>query len=243
MKACFFSFVLLLPLVSGGEGLPEGVYGFSGQTRGVVSGVRDDGVHFRVGRVLRVWKNNKARAPEALNGRTVVLNWRSESTERHPLHRAFMSKLRPGMELTLELYNPKEGIWSVLELNEEQRVWAGRDAPREGERPREGDRDRPRETDRPREGREHHPEGERREGERDRPPHHHRPDLEPGEHRERPPHPPHRFAPPQVERELQRREVLVDLLREELRRSQQLNAELRHRMELLEARLSRLEKD
>ncbi len=131
----------------------------------------------------------------------------------------------------------------MLELNEEQRVWAGRDAPREGERPREGDRDRPRETDRPREGREHHPEGKRREGERDRPPHHHRPDLEPGEHRERPPHPPHRFAPPQVERELQRREVLVDLLREELRRSQQLNAELRHRMELLEARLSRLEKD
>lgn len=235
MKAWFLSFVLFLPLVSRGEGLPEGVYGFSGQTTGVVTAVRDDGVHFRVGRVLRVWKNNKARAPEALNGRAVVLNWRSESTERHPLHRAFMSKLRPGMELTLELYNPKVGIWSVLELNEEQRVWAGREAPREGDRrregdreregdrPREGDRERPRETDRPREESEHHREGERREAERDRPP--------------------HRFAPPQAERELERREVMIDLLREELRRSQQVNAELRHRMELLEARLSRLEKD
>ena len=35
---------------------------------------------------------------------------------------------------------------------------------------------------------------------------------------------------------------MIDLLRDELRRSQQLNAELRNRMQLLEQRLSKLEK-
>ena len=47
---------------------------------------------------------------------------------------------------------------------------------------------------------------------------------------------------PVVQRDADRREVLIQVLRDELRRSQELNAELRSRMQLLEQRLNKLEK-
>ena len=47
---------------------------------------------------------------------------------------------------------------------------------------------------------------------------------------------------PLVQRDADRREVLIQVLRDELRRSQELNAELRSRMQLLEQRLNKLEK-
>ena len=47
---------------------------------------------------------------------------------------------------------------------------------------------------------------------------------------------------PVAQRDLERREVLIQVLRDELRRSQELNAELRSRMQLLEQRLGKLEK-
>ena len=111
-----------------------------------------------------------------------------------------------------------------------------RDADREG-----GDaRPTPREGDRPR------PPFVRRDGEdgRNRPPF--RPPFNregAGRDRSPPPHLREGDRPsPELQREAQRREVMIQVLRDELRVSQQLNAELRHRMQLLEQRLSKLEK-
>lgn len=123
----------------------------------------------------------------------------------------------------------------------------------EGDRPppppnrREGDREsgvRPP----PREGERARPPFVRRGGEGDRPVQGRSPFPRETDGRERP----QRFLPQQgregrspsperIRQEQQRGDQMVGTLREELRRSQQLNAELRNRMQLLEQRLKRLE--
>jgi len=109
------------------EALPEGVRGFSGQVRGVVK-AKGDGNTFRfhVGRVLKVWKNNKAKNPEALAGRTVRVGPRwvqGENGKWHPLegHIAFIRQLKVGQELTLEIFNAEASHFNLLELSAEQR--------------------------------------------------------------------------------------------------------------------------
>jgi len=95
--------------------------GFSGQIRGVVVLAGDDGVAIRVARVLRTWKDNRARNPEALRGRTVVVG-PAEGNERHE---RFLSRLRTGSELSLEIRGGEGGGFRVLELSESQRRIAG----------------------------------------------------------------------------------------------------------------------
>jgi len=122
----------------------------------------------------------------------------------------------------------------------------------EGDRPppppncREGDREagvRPP----PREGDRGRPPFVRRGGENDRPVHGRPSFPRETDGRERPQrvHPQQlregRPSPERIREEQQRDDQMVGALRKELRRSQQLNAELRNRMQLLEQRLKKLE--
>ena len=134
------------------EGLPDGLKGFSGQVRGVVTAKGDRNTFdFKVGRLLRTWKNNKAENPELIVGRTVLVapRWaKGEDGKWRPveLHVAFIRTLVVGQELTLEIRNPELDHFAILELSEEQRVMARRSAEtgasperdREGVRPKEG---------------------------------------------------------------------------------------------------------
>lgn len=107
--------------------LPDGARGFSGQVRGVVAskGVKNS-FQYRVGRVIRVWKGNKAEKPEALVGRTVAVGPRWHKGEdgrwsQVPAHVAFIRRLEPGQEITLEICNSEMRHFEILELSGDQR--------------------------------------------------------------------------------------------------------------------------
>jgi len=114
------------------DALPEGLRGFSGQVRGVVTAKGDANViGFKVGRILRIWKGNKAEEPELILGRTVTVGPRwvkkeGANTEWRPLelHVVFLRKLEVGQELTLEIRTGDGGGFVILELNKEQREMA-----------------------------------------------------------------------------------------------------------------------
>lgn len=107
--------------------LPEGVRGFSGQVRGVIvaRGQKND-FTFKVVKVQRTWKNNKAKKPQLLAGRTVTVypRWaKNDQGKFQPskLHVGFIGTLKPKQELTLELINNERNAFSILELNADQR--------------------------------------------------------------------------------------------------------------------------
>ena len=109
------------------DSLPDGVKGFSGRVRGVVTAKGDKNTFtFKVARVLNVWKNNKAKDPEALAGRSVRVGPRwvqGENGKWHPvdIHVAFIRRLKVGEELTLEIFNAEANHFNILELSSEQR--------------------------------------------------------------------------------------------------------------------------
>jgi hypothetical protein len=132
-----------------GPPAPAGLGGFSGQVRGVVIGKGEhNAVTFKVARVIKVWKNNKATNPKALEGKTwpVAPSWHKVNGKWHPveMHLKFLRTLKPGEELTLELKHAEREYFAILELTKEQRERAeGDDGEKEehAEREREGERE------------------------------------------------------------------------------------------------------
>lgn len=113
------------------ESLPEGLRGFSGQVRGVVVNKGEkNSFSFKVSSVLQVWKNNKAKTPESIVGRTIQVSprWTKGGNDQwKPVenHVAFIHTLKPGQELTLEIRNEERAHFSILELSGEQRKAIG----------------------------------------------------------------------------------------------------------------------
>ena len=106
--------------------LPEGVRGFSGMVRGLVKEKGENNTFtFSVGRLLKVWKNSKAEHPEAIVGLTVRVGPRRVEGEGgwHPVERhvAFIQRLRPGDEISLEIFHHEGDGFCILELSAEQR--------------------------------------------------------------------------------------------------------------------------
>ena len=126
--ALLLSLAVVVMAREGDETLPEDLRGFSGQVRGVVAAGHDDNSFmFQVARVLKVWENNKAEAPRSLGGRTVRVGprWtKGDDGEWHPIegHVAYIGKLRPGQEMTLEIQNVERDHFQILELSREQRA-------------------------------------------------------------------------------------------------------------------------
>lgn len=130
---------------SASKAIPEGLMGFSGQVRGVVvAKEEEEAFSFKVGRLIRTWRDNKASEPRAIVGRTVrvVPRWiKGEGGGWRPygLSVAFIRLVKVGDEMTLELRHvegPRN--FQILELSGPQREMA-RGAERRDEPRREGD--------------------------------------------------------------------------------------------------------
>jgi len=125
--AAFLIVGALLEAAGAEEASPAGLVGFSGQTRGIVVEKGEESTFsFKVLRVLRVWKNNKAETPQALVGRTVPVGPRwvkgKDSTgHRAELQVALIKTLKAGEEITLELKHAERSHFAILELSAEQR--------------------------------------------------------------------------------------------------------------------------
>jgi hypothetical protein len=111
-----------------GPTLPDGLKGFSGQLQGVVAGVQEDGLGFqlKVDKVTKVWKNNKAKEPEAAVGKTLLINaqWvKGENGKWRPNenHVKFIKSLKADENLTIEVRNAEGQRLHILELSQEQR--------------------------------------------------------------------------------------------------------------------------
>jgi len=109
------------------ESLPDGVKGFSGRVRGVVTAKGEKNTFtIKVARVLEVWKNSKAKAPESLVGLSVRVGPRwvpGKNSKWRPveIHIAFIKRLKVGEELTIEIRNAEADHFNILELSGEQR--------------------------------------------------------------------------------------------------------------------------
>jgi len=107
--------------------LPKSLHGFSGMVRGVVVKKGDrNAFFFKVCRLVKTWKGNKAKNPRAIVGLTVKVGPRWKKGKRgkwHPLemHVAFIRMLKKGQELTLEIAHAERDVFHILELSEEQR--------------------------------------------------------------------------------------------------------------------------
>ncbi|MHC4605359.1 MAG: hypothetical protein ACYTAF_00295, partial [Planctomycetota bacterium] len=125
--------------------LPKGVIGFSGRVRGVVKGKLDKGGFlFYVGRILKTWKDNKARHPDKLKGMTIKIGPRWQKAKDGKWHQVeiqvlFIRKLKKNMEMTLEIAFAEGDWFHILELTEEQRAWARKKGDGGGDKYRGGD--------------------------------------------------------------------------------------------------------
>jgi hypothetical protein len=182
-----------------------------------------------VARVVQVWDGNRAEDPASLAGRLIGVGpTRAIEGEadvpRARLQGAFMKRLEPGAELTLEVHNPDGQGFQILELTEDQRALAravpAREVRQAAARPAESRgqavaRERAAMQARLEWGqleRREAPLREREQGGADV-----------------------RERVADMERALHARELLVEVLRDELRRVHGENAELRLRVERLEA--------
>jgi len=129
-----------MPLTAGEEGvmpretretekpsLPKSLYGFSGMVQGAVVSKGDGHTFtFKMKKLLRVWRDNKASNPAAIVGRTVHVGSRWVKNKRGKWHRveahvAFIRTLKPGQAMTLEIKHAERHMFAILELSEEQR--------------------------------------------------------------------------------------------------------------------------
>lgn len=112
-----------LPML-GQEKVEESMFsGFSGQVMARVEGIVSGGVRFRVLQVSRVWKNNQAKNTEGLIQKSILVR-ASGSKESREIQTAYMSGLRVGQTVPIEIKKKQVKYWEILELNAEQKKLA-----------------------------------------------------------------------------------------------------------------------
>ena len=112
-----------LPML-GQEKVEESMFsGFSGQVMARVEGIVSGGVRVRVLQVSRVWKNNQAKNTEGLIQKSILVR-ASGSQESREIQTAYMSGLRVGQTVPIEIKKKQVKYWEILELNAEQKKLA-----------------------------------------------------------------------------------------------------------------------
>jgi hypothetical protein len=94
--------------------------------RGKVVAKYDGRIVVAVEKVPRVWKTSKAKDPEALVGKKVVVRGSEEEGRYSRLVARFLAAVKPGETVTLDVAHKGEGeALTILELTEDQRerVW------------------------------------------------------------------------------------------------------------------------
>jgi len=95
-------------------GLQEGLDGFRGMLRGTVAAKGDRSFVLKVEKVLRVWKQNKARHPGAAVGQKLklVIGAEGRMAERHM---AIFKKLKVGDRVVVEAFHTEGNVLKVVE--------------------------------------------------------------------------------------------------------------------------------
>jgi hypothetical protein len=96
--------------------LPDPATSFAGMIRGFVVEKRDGQFVFKVGKVIRQWKQSKAEDAESLIGKNVLVK-----PGNHDSLRRFVAKVERGEELTLDVAHKDGEALTILELTEDQR--------------------------------------------------------------------------------------------------------------------------
>lgn len=116
-------FNTFLPML-GQEKVEESMFsGFSGQVMARVEGIVSGGVRVRVLQVSRIWKNNQAKNTEGLIQKSILVR-ASGSKESREIQTAYMSGLRVGQTVPIEIKKKQVKYWEILELNAEQKKLA-----------------------------------------------------------------------------------------------------------------------
>ncbi len=102
--------------------LPDPACCFAGMIQGKVVAKYNGDLVVAVEKVTRVWKTSKARDPEALVGKRVLVRGPKEADRYARLVARFLADLKPGETVALDVAHRGEGeALTVLELTEEQR--------------------------------------------------------------------------------------------------------------------------
>jgi hypothetical protein len=96
--------------------LPDPAASFAGMIRGVVVEKRDGQVVFKVARVTKEWKHSRAKDAEAMIGKNVLVE-----AGNHDSIRRFVTMLKSGEEITLDVAHKDGEALTILELTEDQR--------------------------------------------------------------------------------------------------------------------------
>ena len=113
------------------EALPETARGFLGAVSGVVKAKGEKNTfQFQVSRVIRAGDDSKAQDPKALEGRTIRVGPRYEQAlngEWRPMEQqvAYIAKLEVGQELTLPVRNVERDEFAIVEVGRGQQENAG----------------------------------------------------------------------------------------------------------------------
>ncbi len=103
--------------------LPDPACCFAGMIRAKVVAQHDEGLIVAVEKVERTWKANKAENPEALVGKTVLINGPKTDNRYAEKIDEFIKSLRAGETVTLDVAHKGEGeALTILELTEDQRA-------------------------------------------------------------------------------------------------------------------------
>ena len=101
--------------------LPDAAAFFSGMIEGKVVGKIDHGVLLSVEKIAKVWRNSKAKDPEALIGKKVPITVGKEDGRYASLVAKFLAGLELGETVALDVAHRKGETLTVLEVTAEQR--------------------------------------------------------------------------------------------------------------------------
>ncbi|WP_153559439.1 Dabb family protein [Roseimaritima sediminicola] len=99
------------------DSIPTAAKGFAGMLRGRVVGTQQGQLTVEVAEIAKVWSHSKAEAPKALVGKNVVVKAR-EGAEQIA---RFISAVKAGESLELDVANREGDTLTLLELTERQR--------------------------------------------------------------------------------------------------------------------------
>ena len=118
---CLYSSLLLFGYCFGEAERTESSFnGFSGQVIARVEAQLESGTKIKVLKVNTVWKSNRAKQPEQLAEKSILIR-EQQTSSRNELQRAYLKGLRVGQNLQIEIKKGENDFWEVLELNAEQR--------------------------------------------------------------------------------------------------------------------------
>jgi stress responsive alpha/beta barrel protein len=100
--------------------LPDDAAHFAGMIEGKVVAKTDRGLLLQVEKVLKTWRNSKAKDPKSLVGKRVHIIVKSDGNYGR-LVRKFVSTLKPGEGVELDVAHREGEVLVILELTEKQR--------------------------------------------------------------------------------------------------------------------------